>query len=428
LRVPALRAAFAVLVVTATTFVSFFRLPQSVWDTVWAEDGPVFLRQAMTEGGPGTTFAPYAGYLHVLPRLVGAVIVRFIAVEDYAVSLAFISCVVVAAVAYLTFHCAAALSSSRGVRLAWAAIPVLLSVAPYEILGNVANIHWYLLWLMPWLLLKPARSRPEGLVLFLAALLSALTEVISVVFLPLVLFRIRQKAFWPARAGLIVGAGMQIFTTLAYPRDPSSGYSLDPLSILVGWFVNVTGVVFFGSSRNVGINILNFGAGPVILTFLPIIGALAYILLRAKPEHRFVALLFVTASIVVWTACVLANPGPVFDYAHYTESGWAGFTLTRYSAIPAMFILALFPLLADALKSSHARASAGVLVALGVLLATAYFPTQVLREQGPSWREAVRTSVAACIGADDRETRPLHVSPIGWSKTGVLMPCSLLRP
>jgi hypothetical protein len=282
LRVTAIRAASAVLVVAATSFISLFRLPQTVWDNVWAEDGPVFLRQAMSGGGPGSIFAPYDGYLHVLPRLFGAVIVRVVPVENFAVSLAFVSCLVVAVVAYLTFHCASALSSSVWVRLAWAAIPVLLSVGPYEILGNTANIHWYLLWLMPWLLLKPARSRIDGVILFLAALLSALTEVISVVFIPLVFLRVRRKAFWPARAGLIVGAVVQIYTTLLYPRTPRDAYPLDPLSVVVGWFVNVAGVVFYGSSRSMGLNVLSFGAGPVVLSFLPIIAALAYLLLKVQ--------------------------------------------------------------------------------------------------------------------------------------------------
>ena len=428
LTVTATRAAIAVLVVAATSFISFFRLPQSVWDTVWAEDGPVFLRQAMSGGGLSSIFTPYEGYLHVLPRLFGAVIVGFLPVEDFAVGLAFVSCIVVAVVAYLTFHCASALSSNIRVRLAWAAIPVLLSVGPYEILGNTANIHWYLLWLMPWLLLKPARSRSEGVLLFLAALLSALTEVISVAFLPLALLHIRRQAFWPARAGLIIGAGFQIYTTVLYPRSPSSGHPLDPMSVLVGWFSNVAGVVLFGSSPSTGIYIGKFGAGPIILAFLPIIASLAYLWLRAKHEQRLLALLFVTASFGVWAACLVANPGAQFDYVHFTEGDWATSTLTRYSAIPAMFILALFPLLADSMQGTRPRASAGVLVAFAVLLATSYFPTQVTREQGPSWREGVRTSLEACVGARDDETRPIQVSPLGWSQSGVLMPCSRLRP
>lgn len=427
MRATATRAAVAVSAIAVTAFISFFRLPQTVWDTVWAEDGPVFLQQAVDGGGPGAIFAPYGGYLHVLPRLAAQGIVNLVPVENFAAGMAFVSCSVVAVVAYLTFHCAAALTSNPWVRLAWAAIPVLLSVGPYEILGNTANLHWYLLWLVPWLLLKPAQSRPEAVMLFLAAGMSALTEVISVVFLPLVLLHIRDKAFWPARAGLLIGAGLQIGTTLLYPRSAGDGHALDPVSVVMGWFINVAGVVFFGSSRNMGLNILNFGAGPVVLAFLPIAAALAYLLVRAKREHRALALGFVTASFGVWAACVMANPGAEFNYAHLTESQWGQFSLSRYSTVPAMFILALFPLLAMSLRRPATPVPAAVLASFAVLLAASYFPTQVSREQGPSWSQGVAGARAACIGARDEETRPIQVAPLGWSVSGVAMPCSRLR-
>jgi hypothetical protein len=263
--------------------------------------------------------------------------------------------------------------------------------------------------------------------LFLAAGMSALTEVIAVVFLPLVLLHIRDKAFWPARAGLLIGAGLQIGTTLLYPRSAGDGHALDPGSVVMGWFINVAGVVFFGSSRNMGLNILNFGAGPVVLAFLPIAAALAYLLARAKREHRLLALVFVTASFGVWAACLVANPGAEFNYAHLTESQWGQFSLSRYSAVPAMFILALFPLLAMSLRRPATPVPAAVLASFAVLLAASYFPTQVSREQGPSWSQGVAGARAACLGARDEETRPIQVAPLGWSVSGVAMPCSRLR-
>ncbi|MET3923700.1 hypothetical protein [Arthrobacter sp. UYEF20] len=427
LRATATRAAIAVAAIAVTTFISFFRLPRTVLDTVWAEDGPVFLQQAMSSGGSDAIFAPYQGYLHVVPRLAAEAVVDFVPVENFAASLAFVSCFVVALVSYLTFHCAAALTYSLWVRLAWAAIPILVSVGPYEILGNTANLHWYLLWLVPWLLLKPAQSRPEAVILFLAAVLSGLTEVISVVFLPLVLLHLRDKAYWPARAGLLVGAGSQIYTTLLYPRVPSNGQAWDPLSVVVGWFINMAGVIFFGSSRNLGLNILNFGAGPVVLGFLPIAAALVYLLVRGKREHRLLALFFVAASLGVWAACLVANPRAQFDYLHLAHAQWAEFTLTRYSAVPAMFMLGLFPLLAMSIRRESVQAPAAVLASFTVLLAVSYFPTQVGREQGPSWNAGVAGARAACLGARDDETRPVQVAPNGWSVSGVAMPCSRLK-
>jgi hypothetical protein len=92
-----------------------------------------------------------------------------------------------------------------------------------------------------------------------------------------------------------------------------------------------------------------------------------------------------------------------------------------------MFILALFPLLAESLGTKSVPAAAAVGAVLAVLLAVSYFPTQVAREAGPSWSEGVQKAKEACEGAADSETRPVHVAPAGWSVEGVPIMCAKLR-
>ncbi|MGK3958917.1 hypothetical protein ACLKOZ_22305 [Arthrobacter sp. R4] len=427
MRVFASRAAMAVVALTITTFVAFLRLPAAASATVWAEDGPIFIGQAFSGGGPAALFAPYEGYLHVLPRTIAELVVHFVALKDFAVALAFASSLVVGLVALLTYYCAGALTDKVWLRAAWAAIPVMVSVAPYEILGNTANLHWYLLWLMPWLLFKPAETKASGFLLFAVAGLSAITEVISVVFLPLVLFRVRNKAYWPARAGFLAGAACQIFTALTFPRSEQKGEFIDLGSVLIGWFVNITGVVVYGASRNMGLNILNFGWAPVVVASVPIVALVAYLLTKASQQNRLVALVFLAASLGIWTACLVANPGGEFHYSQLTDTEWAQFTLSRYSAVPSMFILALVPLLAESLGTKSVPAAAAVGAVLAVLLAVSYFPTQVAREAGPSWSDGVQAAKQACEGAADSETRPVHVAPEGWAVEGVPIMCARLR-
>jgi hypothetical protein len=427
LRVFASRAAMAVVGLALTAFVTFLRLPAAAVDTVWAEDGPIFISQAFSGGGPAALFAPYEGYLHVLPRTIAELVVHFVALKDFAVAMAFASSLVVALVAFLTFYCSGALTDKVWLRGAWAAIPVMVSVAPYEILGNSANLHWYLLWLVPWLLLKPAENKAAGFLLFAAAGLSAITEVISVAFLPLVLFRIRNKAYWPARAGLVAGAACQIFTAVTFPRSEHKGELMDAGSVVIGWFVNITGVVVFGASRNMGLNILNFGMAPVVVASVPIVAAVAYLLTKASVQNRLVALVFLAASLGIWTACLVANPGDQFHYSQLTDTEWAEFTLSRYSAVPSMFILALIPLLAESVGRKSVSAAAAVGTVFAFLLAVSYFPTQVAREVGPSWSQGVQEAKDACEGAADSDTRPVHVAPEGWSVEGVRVTCARLR-
>jgi hypothetical protein len=184
-------------------------------------------------------FAPYDGYLHLLPRLAAKTVVRFFSVDDYALAMNFLSCLVTAAVAVVVFRCSKELTSNVHVRLAWASITVLVPPAPLETLANFANIHSYLLWLTPWLLLARSRSRTSAVLLFVTALVVSLTEIAAVLFLPLFALRLGDKNRWPARIGLMTGLACQAITTISSPRAHPEGYPLDVSSMIVGWFLKI---------------------------------------------------------------------------------------------------------------------------------------------------------------------------------------------
>ncbi len=79
-------------------------------------------------------------------------------------------------------------------RLVLAAVPVVLPLAPVEISGNVANLHWYAMALVPWLFSYRARTWWGSGVVALLTLAATLTELQTVLFLPLL-----ALAWWPAR-------------------------------------------------------------------------------------------------------------------------------------------------------------------------------------------------------------------------------------
>src|SRR5665647_648206 len=63
----------AVTIVLAATLIAWLRLDPVTHQTMWAEDGSVFLTQASHAGRFETVLLPYAGYLHVVPRLIAEV-------------------------------------------------------------------------------------------------------------------------------------------------------------------------------------------------------------------------------------------------------------------------------------------------------------------------------------------------------------------
>lgn len=135
---------------------AFARLPLTAQGTIWADDGGIFLHDALAGGTLLDVFAPYEGYLHVPPRMAAEMVVTLFPVTYFAVAMNFLNCVVVALTAALDFHCSKAISPNPLVRICWTSITILVAPRPLETLGNFANVHWYPLWAVPWLLLKPA--------------------------------------------------------------------------------------------------------------------------------------------------------------------------------------------------------------------------------------------------------------------------------
>lgn len=411
----------------ALTVVCWWRIPLTAQGVLWAEDGNVFLTDAMAEGERFAPFRPYAGYLHFIPRVASEFVVDFVTIDNYAIVMNLLACGALAGISLLTFHCSASVSPGVWIRGAWAAIPVLVNVGAIETLGSFANLHWYLLWLTPWLLVKPAKTWVEGALLFTVAAASSMTEIIAVVFVPLFLYRWRNRGLWPARAGLAIGLIAQIYTTITFPRpDISSNYTMDPMSILYGWFLNTAGPIVYGESRPLMHQIINFAAAPVVLAAIIVAIGVTVVLVYGQRKDRRLVLLFVAASFFVWTACAVANPVKFLDYARFTENDWFDFFwFTRYSVAPTMFMLAIVPVLASVLKRWVSWAEAAVLVGFGLLLTSMYFPSSTQRVGGPVWADDVSVGRTLCGPASDTDYFAIPVAPAYYNGV-VKVRCPLL--
>lgn len=414
--------------VLLAALLAFWRMPPTSRGVIWAEDGGIFLQDALARKGVLDIFSPYEGYLHVLPRLAAKSVVRFFAADDYALALNFLSCVVVGAVAYLVFHCSKAVTPNVYARLGWASITVLVAPAPWETLGNFANIHAYLLWLTPWLLFKPAQSKLEGVLLFFTATLLSMTEIVAVLFVPLIAFRFKDRRLWPARIGLLLGLVAQIVTTMSHPRSPSSTYPLDFGSIIMGWFLNSSSALVYGSSSQISAHIGNYGFWPPLLAALPFAAALAYILVKGDRQKRLLALVLLFGSTGVWGATLVLNFYEYFDYASFDAEQWKSFFLSRYSTVPSMFLLALIPLAALCDTSKRRTISVAILTAFVVLQCVYYFPSSSPRNNGPDWSEGVEVARTACIHDPGTAFQPVGISPANWRGGTVKVPCSLMMP
>ncbi len=416
---------------------AYFRIPGVASRTVWAEDGTLFLQEYI-EQGPGL-FNPYAGYLHFLPRAVVAFVTPVFGIESYASAITISCCVIIGLVAALTFYCSSLVTMNPVLRLCWASIPVLSAPGAIETLGNVANLHWYLLWLAPWVLLKTPSTLSQGILLGSTALIIGLTEIQSALFLPLVFLRAENRGLWWAKTGLATGIAAQLFTLWMFPRpEGGTGEQGDLLSVVYGYLLNTSAAIFYGDSPTIIDLIQRFGYAPIILTAIPF-ALITYLLLRlGDPLQRFMGCMWLIASAVIWAAAVVVNPAPYFHYSQFTSTtDWADFLLSRYSAVPSMFLIALLPLLASSTPERETiptRLAAqvgtpqfrGGIVGAFIILQTVYFfPVTDLRSFGPEWAPQVRVAEEACRIDPSLQSVDIKQAPGSWVTE---IPCTELRP
>lgn len=413
----------------ALTLLSWLRLPEVSRGTAWAEDAAVFLQEAISLGAARSIIEPYAGYLHVIPRMLSGLAYKLAPIDAYGYMMSLLSCAAVAAIAVSVFFLSRPVFRQLPLRLMLAMIPVFLPIGPMEVLGNAANLHWYLLWLAPWLLLyKPAHWYSKAL-LFAAALATATSEIITGLFVPLALWTIIwRKNHW-ASSGLILGVGLQILVTASKPRDEAAaGEAVEPLSVFYGFVLQAIGSLWETDQRTVASSIVNFGGFALIVPVIIVVGLLAYIMFFGRLKWKLMAAYAFGAAAACWTAAIVVNAQPVFNYAAFTLEDWRGqFTFIRYAAAPSMFLLTLVPLACavaaerSGLRSWRPGYSAPA-VLLTILLIN-YFPSTTTRQAGPEWGMQVKAARSACSADAALGRATVHAAPTDW---GIDIPCGIL--
>lgn len=417
-----LRALGVLGAMAVLTVLSWLRLPEVSRGTVWAEDAAVFLREVISIGAVPSITEPYSGYLHVIPRVLAGLAFQLAPIDAYAYMMALLSCAAVAAIAISVFFLSRSTISQRPLRLMLAMIPVLLPVGPLEVLGNAANLHWYLLWLAPWLLLpKPAHWYSRAL-LFAAALATATSEIITILFVPLAIWSIIWRRNYWAASGLVLGAGLQILATISRPRYETAWPrpdAVEPLSVFYGFGLQAVGSLWETDKRTVVSTVVDFGWLAVIVPSGIILCLLTFIMLYGHPGRKIMAAGAFGAAAACWTASVIVNANPAFDYAAFTMDDWLKqFSFLRYAAAPSMFLLALIPL-ACAVAAERPGAAAwraGPLApaVLLIFLLMNYFPTATTRQAGPDWATGVEAARSACAADAALLEATVRAAPGGW--------------
>lgn len=422
--------AIAVLLGLAVVAYGWYRLPPITRSTLWAEDSRLFLTERLQSGPLGSLLEPYDGYQHFVVRIVTDVTTAVFPVGHYAQGVTFTSLVVVGCSAACLYVFSAGQLTSRLARVLLGAVPVVLPVVTYEVLGNTANLHSFALFLAPVLLLYRAPTRTRAWWQAVVAFLVAMTEVQSVVFLPLLLVTARRRRGWPASGAFLVGIAVQTVSVLVSkrsrppfvpfaPKDPVIGY---PLEVVLGTWVP--------DAKHASELVTAHGSWITVLLALPFLAAVAVAVSGRWNARSLLAVVFAVGSPVVWFGDLYLNQNAPIKFV---ENGLAYLGVqgyVRYAVVPSMMLLALVVVAADrllAVRRVPVRVFGGLVLAGVVVLGVTHFvPTTTTRSNGPSWTRSVEQGEHTCTTGHPRP-REVGVSgaPVGWF---VVLPCADVRP
>ncbi|MGC8626264.1 MAG: hypothetical protein ACP5VR_01710 [Acidimicrobiales bacterium] len=420
--------------------------------TMWAEDGVVFYSDAMARSLWWSLGAAYNGYGQLFPRL-AVQLVHLAPLRDASTVIALCGAASLALLGCLVFHMARGHIPSPALRAVLVAAMVLLPVASVEMLDNLVNTPWWLLFAAFWALLwRP--THPLGkLVAAVVCLLAVGSEPLAGLLLPLVVARVvalpraKEQA---ASVGFALGLGYQAAIVLANGGErsfTSASWTGVPqaFAVRVGleWLVGYQGTGGLYSHERA----LATGAGVALLAAVLLLGLAAPSWRpRQRPRPGPSVRAFTMAAFVCAAACFvvpvwLRDAGPLMQVDGY---GYAG----RYEAAPVLMVLSVLLVVAGTLGTSslpapskrpaglHARHDVGQRGPSGTAgapegaSANAWWPalacTLLLapgwavglrtpngRSDGPTWQSQLAAARARCAEPKPPAFAQIEVDPPG---------------
>lgn len=171
-------------------FVLWLRRPDSLLNAqFWAEDGSIFFRERVLIGFWGTIFRTYAGYSHLIPRLIAEVACLFpVRWRPLAFSL---SALVIQSIACSAFFwpCYRKIISSDSLRAVCCLAMAATIAGGQELMATVCNLQWYLAILS--LLLLVAAGKEIWLTIIQVCI--ALTAPVTLLFTPMLLWQLKNN-------------------------------------------------------------------------------------------------------------------------------------------------------------------------------------------------------------------------------------------
>jgi len=189
------------------------------------------------------------------------------------------------------------LGLNRSLRVAVGLLPILSPLAGFEAVGSIANLHWYMTYMLIWVFMAvPRRWLPQLAYGSLSAV-AALTEPQTVILLPVLILQLvrTRGACWPIGIGWFVGFSGQLLTYLAHPLVRVSDFH-DFGSAALGFTINVSGGTVFDTGRELGFVIMHTHWMVVVGWAVVLLGAGILATFLVRGDLRIVAIVAAFAA------------------------------------------------------------------------------------------------------------------------------------
>jgi len=432
----AVYAAIQVAAVCVGTVVLLLRIAGvPAWDSVYAEDQGVYLFDALAH--PWHLIVPYGGYEEFVPRLVGQ-LVSYLPLADVAVPFAVAGAGIAALCALFTYHAMDGWIRSAWLRALVGAALILLPLAPIEIADCTVGSPWYVLTALFFGLLWRPKNRAGMMAAALVGFAAASSEILALIYAPLVLLRVVALPRWREQAvtaGWLAGLLVQVPVVLeSYAQHTQRVTHLArPVRALGFYFHNVALRAFGWRVSLRLVEIAGFNGATVIVCVI-LVAVFGWALVTGSRQVRvFVAVALIMGFVqTVFAATVVpyATGGHSYNY----ESG------SRYAAMPIMAMAAAAAVAVDACLRRRAIAEGGdripllrqspwaltAVVALVCVLALGWLPDYRYASARVSpwgyWEPVAERMLTAC-----EHSTTGTIPTWTWGQGTITIPCSRLR-
>jgi hypothetical protein len=305
-------------------------------DTIYGEDYWEFGTQALQQ--PWHVLSAFGGYEELVPRVI-AQLATYLPLAQESRWDAVSGAVIAAGCGLFVFHASAGHIKSIPLRALLGASIVAMPIATMEIADSAVGAPWYLMLATFWALLWRPRTRTGMAIAALVAFAASSSEVVSLLFTPLVaarLIAVRRRREHAVTAGWLAGCLVQVPGVLSGYFSGQSRlnrqqgtlyhslafYAHDTVLPSLGWHVAWWLQSFAGKNGATAI---------VAVTVAVILGAI----LVAQPRNRpFVVTCVLTGFVFSVFETTLTPHVATYPVAFDLESG------SRYSVLPIFLLVA----------------------------------------------------------------------------------------